>query len=114
MSTELAWAAGFYDGEGCLTTLRYRGRQNGYTQPQMMLAQVELQPLQRFLAAVEAGRIKGPYGPHKGQKQPQWRWTVCSRGDVKHVLEVLWPYLSDPKKEQALRAWPLLCPQTSN
>lgn len=84
--TELAWAAGFFDGEGW-TTVSGRYVQIGVTQ-------VEQQPLERFLKAVGWGSIS------RSRRTAAWR--VSGEGAYR-VIEALWPYLSDPKREQFLR-----------
>jgi hypothetical protein len=58
---------------------------------------LELEPLERFIAAVGRGHIRGPYsdGVH---------YVEYSGANARHVMRVLWPYLSTPKKCQYLRA----------
>ena len=99
--TELAWAAGLFDGEGSTgaylfnggrqTYLRMQLRQNGHTQPVV---------LERFQRAVGGGLI---HGPHRSKTTPQWNW-VANGPAAYRVLRLLWPYLSDPKRDQANRA----------
>lgn len=58
--TELAWAAGFFEGEGCISSARPRAvlriraavSQNGPHAPAI---------LQRFVDAVGFGKVLGPY-----------------------------------------------------
>ena len=111
MNTELAWAAGFYDGEGCCFTRKCG--QGGRADPSyaimylgLSVVQTDRRPLERFHSAVEGvGTIVGE-GPKtnavrfaKGWK-PLYRWQCQSKSDVARVIELLWSYLSEPKREQ--------------
>lgn len=91
-STELAWAAGFFDGDGCTSTY--------YSTDRVFLrcsvGQVELQPLERFIAAVGCGKI---YGPYSGTN---FHRLIFNSKNAWKVLDLLWPYLSEPKRNQAI------------
>lgn len=101
---ELAWAAGFFDGEGSVVTAR-----GGTASPRLYLSQAsaeELLPhsaLLRFHRAVgEHGRISGPrYLPDAWSRRPQWRWEAASLEVVQSVIALLWPYLARVKRAQA-------------
>lgn len=103
--TELAWAAGFFDGEGCTTVTRCKPKKRAIDQlrPQLglraSLAQVELEPLKRFYKAVGIGAIRGPY-KYGSNRQFHYQWNA-SNLDVLAALDALWPYLSNVKKVQA-------------
>lgn len=94
-SHEVAWAAGFFDGEGWTTTIR---RQNG-RYLHLGIGQKECTTLERFVLAVGDGKIYGPYD--KGC--PMYEVRVYGR-KAKAVIETLWPYLSEPKRKQAQAA----------
>lgn len=110
--TELAWAAGFFDGEGsvCLhagTRVR-NGREYEYCRARILVAQsghdgVPL--LRRFAAAVGVAneRIYGPY--IRGSKKVSYQLHIYTQADVKRVMAALDPYLSAPKREQAARTF---------
>ncbi len=88
---ELAWAAGFFDGEG---NIRYNGHSRGLS---ASVSQCELEPLERFLAAVGRGRIYGPYTNGQRTKNPVWRWDITGSKQVVEAMDVLLPYLSSVK-----------------
>lgn len=109
---ELAWAAGFFDGEGCIFvrhTTRHKGGTTGKMYPlltvETAIAQVRPEPLHRFHAAINVGRVSGPYTPKRTTHSPYYRWLTAGRPSVRTVLVTLWPYLSAPKREQAHRCW---------
>ena len=90
IQTELAWAAGLFDGEGC--TSLYSKRRS----IQVSISQkYDRFVLDRFKAAVGGGYIYWP--------ESQSGYYRISGVPALLVLQQLWPYLSPPKKEQALR-----------
>ena len=117
MSTELAWAAGFFDGEGCTfmahSTVRpkdKRYRNNPVYKintPTLAICQVDRRPLDRFVAAIGEGKVSGPYRAKTANSKPYHRVQVEGRDRVCRILTKLWPYLSAPKREQARAAWAL-------
>jgi hypothetical protein len=92
---ELAWAAGFFDGEGCFSFTTKAGYGAA------AIGQVDRAPLERFQAAVGGlGKIYGPYfkiypGRGIGAKY--------RREHVQAVVAMLWFKLGPSKKEQATR-----------
>src|SRR5690349_5311058 len=94
--TELAWAAGFFDGEGSSKLDRRKDR--AYISIQ--IGHVEPGPLHRFRAAVGAGNVTGPYD-HNSKKNPRWKphYSYQAYGEnARFVIETqLWTYLSEPK-----------------
>jgi len=103
MSTELAWAAGFFDGDGSTcTTKQYKVKPRRL---KLQIGQCHPFVLERFCAAVEEGKVYGPY--HKTSaltKRPYWLYHIENDLKVNRVLDKLWPYLSQQKKAQATRA----------
>lgn len=106
---ELAWAAGFFDGEGCVSGgLKLggsKGTSNYKARPYITLhcGQTDRYPLERFDAAVQhLGRFYGPYN-HKGKKtyhRPWWQYSASTFEKVQAIVAMLWPFLSEPKREQ--------------
>lgn len=89
--TELAWAAGFFDGEG--HTQRKRKTRV------LSIGQKYPDCLERFKAAIgHFGRLYGPY------TKEMFYWSTTKLEDVDTVLTMLWPYLSKHKKNQAIEA----------
>lgn len=112
MNVELAWAAGFFDGEGSVYvrhTQRHKGGTTGRVYPlttvEVSLSQVRVEPLKRFLEAVQIGTLRGPYQHRKITHAPYFRWQTAGRPSVHKVLSLLWPYLSLPKREQFQKCW---------
>lgn len=99
---ELAWAAGFFDGEGtiCQRIDKRPGRTPGL---QFHMEQVDPRPLLRFAAAVgwEGGLSRR--APRGGGRQAIHRVSMGHAAAVR-TMQLLWPYLSEPKREQLLAA----------
>lgn len=94
---DLAWAAGFYDGEGSTSRVRRRtksGVRIGISQKEPLL-------LLRFKDAV--GGVGNIRPPAKGEKC--WQYTITRFNDILYVIEVLWPHLGITKRRQALNAF---------
>lgn len=97
MSTELAWAAGFFDGEGCVYVAKE-------SVPKIYgeLPQVRREPLERFLAAVGRGYIaEKTRVPKNGVSvQAQYRWRLYKQEDMALFIAAMYPLLCAPKREQ--------------
>jgi hypothetical protein len=91
--TELAWCAGFFDGEGTTSYLK----KDNWIGPRMSVAQNNVVPLERFQKAVGYGKIYA-----HTTRLGMFQWTCQRKDDVKIVLDKLWPFLCEQKKEQAL------------
>lgn len=95
MNTEIVWAAGFFDGEGSAGVQKRDPTRKPYMR--LTVTQKDPRPLRRFQEAVGAGRIYGPYPPRGVHK-----WIASPKAALL-VVELLWPYLSEPKREQISR-----------
>ena len=104
MSEELAWAGGFFDGEGS-TYLEKHRTHVGYFYPVIYVPQCA-----EVGVAPELLRLKsamGGLGNISGVRQdgPDWtpyrRWRVVTPLKVEAVLHLLWPFIGDVKRSQA-------------
>lgn len=104
---ELAWAAGFFDGEGYAGTRWGRSRVRRYPVPALTISQNETTTLERFRAAVGGlGRVsRRSTNPRGGA---EFAWATTNWREAQTVIALLWRYLSGPKRDQAspvLRRW---------
>jgi hypothetical protein len=98
--TELAWAAGFYEGEGSLSiSTLYKGKkrcpeckQFHFRTIRLSVPQHESTRLVRFQEAVGYGKIRGPYIVEA--KTPRWVWNNSGVHEVRPILKLLWPYFT--------------------
>lgn len=102
---ELAWGAGFWDGEGCCSA-RLRPEVSGgdYIQVTLDLGQHGRRPLDRFHAAVGGiGSVAGPRAAGRAGLV-RYDWQAGGFETVQAVIAMLWPFLCEPKREQAAAA----------
>jgi hypothetical protein len=103
---ELAWAAGFFDGEGWANAVAHDGRKTKQPQARINQADPNGVPyvLERFRRVVGVGRIGGPV-VQEG-KEDLYHWIASSRADVLAVFRLIAPWLGEVKRkefEDALR-----------
>lgn len=106
MSTEAAWAAGFFDGEGCFSHSYAKGR--NYLRLSATIAQIDPEVLFRFKNAIGCGNVTGPYAPKTPRSRPYWQYHVSSYKGVVQIVRTIWPYLGRVKKSNLvteLIAW---------
>jgi hypothetical protein len=75
---ELAWAAGFFDGEGCVVFTA-------------STCQVDYDTIKKFVDIIETGVLRGPFS--KPNRKPIYRW-YCYDSNVDRFIEKLRPYLT--------------------
>lgn len=98
--TELAWAAGFWDGEG---SAYLSGSSDRVTkQPHARINQSSTtgvpEVLVRFRSVVGFGKVQGP--DLKDGREPLYRWEISKRAEIEELLEVLLPFLGGVKLAQ--------------
>ena len=90
----LAWAAGFFDGEG------WAGKSKRGVQSRVNQAGPDGMPavLIKFHGIVGVGRLKGPHV--KEGKQDLYWWVASSRPDIARVADLIGPWLCPVKRAQ--------------
>jgi len=97
---ELAWSAGFFDGEG--TTGSCFRPEKRYRQVRLHISQVDRRNLERFKKSVGGiGYITGPIIRPGVNRKPIYIYRTDAVPDIQAVLRLLWPWLSPAKKDQA-------------
>lgn len=91
--SNVAWAAGLFEGEGCLTI---RGP---WKSAALSLSSTDLDVLERFREVVGEGSIIGP--DVRGSNKPIWRWHVQGAAEVLVVIRLLEPYFGERRKARA-------------
>ena len=108
---KLAWAAGFFDGEGS-TIARTDSRRPAYRQLVVAVPQAGAttpQVLERFQAAMLGmGRIDPP------SSAGTFSWRSRGFADAQQALILLWPYLGEVKRHQAVNAMQSVASQYSS
>ena len=108
---ELAWAAGFFDGEGHIGVHvgdHSQGRPWKRIDLYLSISQVDRRVLDRFRDAVGVGSVNGPYihpsVAARKNEQPRYYFTTAKFEHIQAVVAMLWQFLSPVKREQALSA----------
>lgn len=102
---ELAWAAGFFDGEGCFR-LHTKGGTEGRYYAQTTINQIHPEVLERFQKAVLGlGKIHGPDQPcgtkmDGSPKSPLWNYRCTNFEGTQAIYAMLSPFLGSVKREQ--------------
>ena len=113
MDTELAWAAGFFDGEGSVACYYYNDRRDrhGKLRGTSLTANVRqaegrdggMPPtLLRFQGAVLLGTLSGPIA-YPAPRRPMYTFQ-CAGRSVGELFALLGPWLSPTKRAAFVRA----------
>lgn len=98
---EIAWAAGFFEGEGYFTASRHMLKDGVRLYPSAGINNTDLESLERFHRIVGVGRIKSrdvTYSPFDAK--PQWKWSTSTRRDAEYVRDLLLPWLGSRRLER--------------
>lgn len=87
-----AWAAGLFEGEGCVS---WTG-----TGVRITVQMVDADIVARWGAVVGSGRLLGPYQPTVAGRKPYYQWTICKSDDVEAALIRFRPWLGQRRLEQ--------------
>ena len=96
---QLAWAAGFFEGEGCFSSA-FQPKRSGdggkLAYAVTSLRQKDRDLLERFRDIVGFGGIYGPYGGTDVSS-----WQAQKRGDVQRLVDLLGEWLSPRRLTKA-------------
>ena len=93
----IAWAAGFFDGEGCVNLVRNSNRKSWY--PELQVGNVHKQSLERFRDIVGTGKI---YARKIVRDYRQMYVWVAAARQAEHALRLLTPYMITKRKQAEL------------
>lgn len=100
---ELAWAAGFIDGEGSFILHKTHGKKGKreYGRPRLDVSQVDRRVLDKLRGILQFGKVYGPYRPQKKNHNDFYLFSVRGLEEVQFILGAVWQWLSSVKQEQA-------------
>jgi hypothetical protein len=105
----LAWAAGFFDGEGHVHYgVRTTPRGTSQRSIGVGVAQSGRERLDHLAAVLAVGNVNGPYQPLNPNAKPYHQWSASNFEAVQHAGVSIWPWLGAAKREQfarALQSW---------
>ncbi len=88
-----AWAAGLFEGEGCITVQRQRGRKN---HPRLQLNMTDEDTVRRFHRVVGSGAVRFKPATDDVRKD-QWAWVSACLG-ARTIMEWMYPMLGDRRR----------------
>lgn len=100
-TTDLAWAAGVYDGEGSASTYLPKRRKSRVRQIAVYQGDKQGVPLLLYRFQTAVGGLGLIHGPSRGSL---YQWHAKRHGVVDEVSDLLWPWLSEGKRSQLRRA----------
>lgn len=105
---QLAWAAGFIDGEGHIGTHECQKArptdQRNYAAISITVAQCNKEPLERLQKTLELGKIWGPYKKKNKNHTDFYVFSVTGLEKTQAALTRVWEWLGEVKQKQALGA----------
>jgi len=95
---ELAWASGFYDGEGSIHAEKHSANNGGLTSScSLSVPQSHREPLDRLVRVFGFGKV---YGPRQVRTTTMWAFRVFGVERVQAVVCMLWPWLGTFRRTQ--------------
>lgn len=99
---EIAWAAGLFEGEGCIGIWWPPSTLGRRQQPQIRL-QVQMTDrdvVVEFCRIMECGKVS-----QEQRRQPPrkncWVWTIGNRADTERIIRMLYPWLGERRRAKA-------------
>lgn len=83
-ATDIAWIAGFLEGEGCFAT-------GASGSPMVKVVSTDRDVLEHYGSLV-LRPVRGPYIDDRARRKPQWEVNVCGRKAIA-LMAVLLPYM---------------------
>lgn len=102
--TELAWAAGLFEGEGCILADEKAPR--GRPRVRLYLSSTDLDVVKRFQRILGVGSIR-PHSRPEPQYKDLWAWQISGKA-VEAPLRALLPWLAERRTARALAALKLI------
>lgn len=109
----IAWAAGLFEGEGCINIAKNKPESDNLF-ARLTMVTTDKDVLERFALIVEGGHINPvpwQYKPNRAGirvSKPQWRWKAGSEHDVETILTAFYPYLGERRRVKADEALALI------
>jgi len=102
---QIAWAAGFYEGEGSVTI---SNSSDGCQRLCLQIWQSSPECLVRFREVFGIGNLGGPYRnnsgwvKHNAPLKPKYCWHISGHQPVQAIIAMMWPWLSEVRRSRAV------------
>jgi len=102
-SEEIAWAAGLFEGEGCIALDTYWTSSKRRHRLALSLGMTDEDVVTRFVQIVGVGRVR-LQNRDNGWVQPHWRdqylWEIGGRKDCLRIAAMFLPYLGTRRRKK--------------
>ena len=89
MDTELAWASGLFEGEGCFRLTNPHGKHAYY--PEALLGSTDEDVVRRFHRVIGFGNVTGPYRVKtRPNVKPTYMWKASGFEKTQALAAMLW------------------------
>ena len=99
MHKSIEWAAGLFEGEGCISTSTTK---YGKTRHGLYLGGKDKDVIEAFAAVMPYGNIHKREAKRKDFHSDIYMWQVFAKDKVRVCLDMLLPYLGDRRAHKAL------------
>ena len=102
---KLAWAAGLFEGEGCIARQanrekKARGNYRVYVHPHMAIMMLDRDRIEQFheIIGKDLGHFYQVNRKDRVGKPPFWSWQTSKHEDVQAVVAMLWHWLGPRRR----------------
>ena len=99
--TDIVWAAGLFEGEGCIHTLQMTKAKNTYITLRQTMTDKDV--MEKFVNIVGYGNLLGPSWK-KNSTKPIWDWNVTKKSEVLRILKMFLPHFGIRRAAKAIEA----------
>jgi hypothetical protein len=99
---ELAWAAGIFEGEGCIYLRRQSGKGGTGRQAQLKVQMNDEDSVLRFQRVMGMGNVRRLHAPSRAGFGPSWVWDVYGFEKVQAGIALLWFGLGRRRRDKAI------------
>lgn len=108
--SQVAWAAGLFEGEGCIAFHSYKLK-DGSQRPRLVLKMTDEDVIRSFHEIVGHGTVRlDTWGHRTRGEKVVYEWQAGSQKDVAAVLSLLTPWFHGRRRAKAEEALAALLP----
>ena len=106
---EIAWLAGLFEGEGCITTAKKANHRSG-NQRFLVIKMTNEDVVRKAHRIAGVGKLYGPYRAVNNKVRdtshykPFWQWAVFARDEVLYIGNALLPHLGERRRAKMIEA----------
>lgn len=94
MNESIAWAAGLFEGEGCITQAS-RGN------PLVLMKMTDPDVIEQFALIMDNHGVIGSInGPYQGKNKPFWKWQSSGYINLELVYQLFHRWLGERRRER--------------